>query len=71
MEKADVTKMTRAQGERAVAATTDLETLKLLGDHKNGHVRAKANYKYRALLDDTHNAAVERECAVIGEELGS
>lgn len=43
----DLTKMTRAQAERAVAATTDPETLRLLGDHKNKHVRAKAAYKFK------------------------
>ena len=42
----DLTKMTRMQAERIVAATSDLETLRLLGDHKNKHVRAKAGYKY-------------------------
>lgn len=42
----DVSKMTRAQGEKAVAATMSLEMLKALGDHKNSHVRAKAAYKY-------------------------
>ena len=48
---ADVKQMTRVQGERVVAATDDLETLKALGDHKNSHVRAKAAYKYTRLLD--------------------
>ena len=43
---ADVKQMTRAQGERAVAATNDPEVLQALGDHKNKHVRAKAAYKY-------------------------
>lgn len=45
----DVTKMTRAQAERLVAAANDLETLKRLGDHKNKHVRAKAAYKVKKL----------------------
>lgn len=45
----DVTKMTRAQAERQVAAANDLETLKLLGDHKNKHVREKAAYKFKKL----------------------
>ena len=45
----DLTKMTRAQAERLVAGTTDPETLKRLGDHKNKHVRAKANYKFKKL----------------------
>lgn len=45
----DVTKMTRAQAERHVAAANDLETLKRLGDHRNKHVRAKAAYKFKKL----------------------
>ena len=46
----DLTKMTRAQAERLVAGTNDRETLKLLGDHKNKHVRAKAGRKFKALV---------------------
>ena len=46
----DLTKMTRAQAERLVAGTNDRETLKLLGDHKNKHVRAKAHRKFKALV---------------------
>ena len=41
----NVTKMTRMQAERMVSATTDPETLKMLGDHKNKHVRTKVAYK--------------------------
>ena len=59
MEKVDVTKMTRMRAERAVTATTDLDVLKMLGDHKNKHVRAKANYKYAALMQAQAEAATE------------
>lgn len=55
--KLDVSKMTRVQAERAVAATRDPETLKALGDHKNKHVRAKAAYKYARLETSTADAA--------------
>ena len=47
----DLTKMTRAQAERLVAGTNDRETLKLLGDHKNKHVRAKAGRKFKKAAD--------------------
>lgn len=56
----NVTGMTRAQAERAVAATGSMELLKLLGDHKNKHVRAKAAYKYKKLSQaqaDAHEEA--------------
>ena len=46
----DIHDMTRAQAERLVAGTTDIEMLKLLGDHKNKHVRAKAGRKFKALV---------------------
>ena len=56
----DLTKMTRMQAERLVAAIDDTFTLKLLGDHKNKHVRAKANYKFKKLSSpDVEVPAVE------------
>lgn len=47
----DVSKMTRMKAERAVAATTDPEVLKKLGDHKNKHVRQKAAFKYARMMN--------------------
>lgn len=55
----DVTKMTRMQGERAVAATKDLGALKTLGDHKNKHVRAKAAYKFAAVSNELRVQSIE------------
>lgn len=45
----DLTKMTRMQAERLVAVTSDLDRLNKIADHKNKHVRAKANYKFKKL----------------------
>ena len=41
----DFTKLTRAQAERAVAATNDEEMLLGLVKHKNSHVQKKAKHK--------------------------
>jgi len=62
----DLTKMTRAKAEKMVAATSDAETLKKLGDHRNKHVRAKAAHKAARCLarEVAVEAATERAAEV-------
>jgi hypothetical protein len=45
----DITKLTRMKAEKLVAATSDPEALRRLGDHTNKHVRAKAAHKVKKL----------------------
>lgn len=63
----DIKKMTRAKAEKAVAATTDLEVLRRLGDHVNKHVRAKAAHKFARL--SPVDAQLAADVAAAGAEV--
>jgi hypothetical protein len=46
-------KLTRAQAERTVACTEDLELLRKLAEHQNKHVKAKATRKIDRIWSHT------------------
>lgn len=64
----DISKLTRAQGEKLAAATDafDDETLKALADHKNKHVAHKALYKMAHRVDPVLKAEHEAQTGGLG-----